>query len=231
MGGMVRGSLVMLVAALVSLPTAAARAETRGTFRVGFLTLDLESSPDTPLFGADVSRVVEKYNTAVAAYDRATGATTERIDAHDLSVSETLVMLSPGVELGAGHYFFRLETPIGLSADLRSIGAGVYPINFQAKPRRDLAVYVSAGGTASWLDRPGPGDMGGLVALRAAAGVRLASHFLLELGYSAFALGGNVNSQRLESMTLTAEDMQHPERVVAAGEARGILDLALGLAY
>lgn len=221
----------MLVTALVGLHTAEASAETRGTLRFGMMTLDLQSSPDTPLFGDDVSRAVDKYNTAVAAYDRATGTQTERIDAHDLGVAETLFMISPGIELGAGHYFFRLEAPIGLSSDLRSIGAGLYPLNLQAKLRRELAAYVSMGGTASWLDRPGPGDVGGLLAVRAAAGVRIARYFMLELGYSAFALGGTVNSDRLESMAFTAEDMQHPDKVIAAGESSGMFDVALGLAF
>jgi hypothetical protein len=221
----------MLVAALASLDAATASAEVRGALRLGVMTLELESSPDTPLFGDDVTRAVNKYNTAVAAYDRATGTTTERIDAHDLGVAETLFMLSPGIELGVGHYFFRLEAPIGLSSDLRSIGAGVYPLNFQWKLRRDLAPYVSAGATASWLDRPGPGDVGGLLAVRAAAGMRIARHFLVELGYSAFALGGTVNSDRLDSMAFTPEDMQHPDKVVAAGEARGIFDVSIGFAY
>jgi hypothetical protein len=228
---MIRRNVVVLVAALASLDAAAAGAETRGALRVGLMTLDLESSSETPVFGDDVDRAVDRYNTAVAAYDRASGATTERIDASDLGVSETLFLIAPGIELGTRHYFFRLEAPIGLSADLRSLGVGVYPLNFQAKLRRDLAAYVSGGGTASWLDRPGPGDKGGLVAIRAAAGVRFASRFLIELGYSAFALGGNVNNEKLEGMSITAEDMQHPEQVLAAGEARGLFDVSLGVTF
>src|SRR5690606_699714 len=108
-----------------------------------------------------------------------------------------------------------------------SIGLGVYPLNVQARPRRDLAVYASAGGTASWLDRPGSGDVGGLVAIRAAAGVRIADRFVIELGYSAFALGGTVNNDRLEGMSITDEDLQlvRPEEVISAGEARGLIDL------
>jgi hypothetical protein len=154
-----------------------------------------------------------------------------RIDEGDLALRETLLVLAPGLEVGGRRYFFRIEAPIGLGADLRSIGVGVYPLNLQAKPHRELAAYVSVGGTASWLDRPGPGDVGGLVAVRAAAGVRIASRFLVELGYSAFALGGNVNQERLESMSVTAEDMQHPDKVVAAGEASGLFDVSVGVTF
>lgn len=232
---MTRRTVVVLIATLFGLDGLdglTAAAETRGTVRFGVMSLELQSSSDTPLFGDQVDHAVDKYNTAVAAYDRATGATTERIDAGDLGVSETLFLIAPGVELGgAGHYFFRLEAPIGLSSDLRSLGVGVYPLNLQATLRRGLAGYVSAGGTASWLDRPGPGDVGGLVAVRGAAGVRIASRFLVELGYSAFALGGNVNKERLDNMSLSVADMQAPDRVVAAGEARGLVDFSLGVAF
>jgi hypothetical protein len=228
---MARGIVVVLVAALAILDATAARAETRGTLRFGVMALELESSSETPLFGEPVSRAVDRYNTAAAAYERASGETMARIEADDLGVTETLVVVAPGIELAGRHYFFRLEAPIGLSADLRSIGVGVYPLNLQARLRRGLAGYVSAGGTASWLDRPGSGDVGGLVAVRAAAGVRIASHVMIELGYSAFALGGSVNNERLESMSITAEDVQRPDQVIAAGEARGLIDVSLGLTF
>jgi hypothetical protein len=228
---MMRRNAVILVAALASLHATAAAAETRGALRIGMMTLDLESSAETPLFGEQVGKAVDRYNTAAAAYERVSGQTVERIGADDLGVTETLFMISPGLELGAGHYFFRLEAPIGLSSDLRSLGVGMYPLNLQVKPRRDVAAYVSAGGTASWLDRPGPGDVGGLIAVRAAIGTRIASRYLIEVGYSAFAIGGNVNQDKLESMAVTAEDMEHPEKVVGAGEARGLFDVSVGVAF
>jgi len=230
---MSRGITLTVAAALSSLPAAAAQAETRGALRVGMMTLELESSSETPLFGAEVNRAVDRYNTAAAAYDRASGGTTARIDAGDLGVSETLLMIAPGLELGGGgRYFFRLEAPIGLSSDLRSFGLGIYPLNLQAHPHRKLAAYVSAGGTASWLDRPGAGDVGGLIAVRAAAGVRVASRVVVELGYSAFAIGGTVNRDRLEAMELPRDpELVEPEDVVSAGEARGLVDLSLGVTF
>jgi hypothetical protein len=231
-GMMGRGNFVLLMAALASFDATVAEAETRGALRVGMMTLELESSSETPLFGEQVGRAVDRYNTAAAAYERVSGQRMERIEADDLGVSETLLVLAPGIELGSGgHYFFRLEAPIGIGSDLRSIGAGVYPLNLQVRPHKKLAVYVSAGGTASWLDRPGPGDVGGLLAARGAAGVRIANRFLVELGYSAFAIGGNVNKERLESMTVTPEDVEHPDNVVAAGEARGLFDVSLGVTF
>ncbi len=228
---MPRGTVAVLIAALASLHATAASAETRGTLRFGVMALELESSPETPFFGDEVGRAVDRYNTAVAAYEQASGRPMARIDESDLGVAETLFMFAPGIEAGGRHYFFRLEAPIGLASDLRSFGLGIYPINLQVTPRRGLAAYVSAGGTASWLDRPGDGDVGGLVAIRAAAGMRIARRVLVELGYSAFALGGSVNNERLESMSITAEDIEQPDRVLSAGEARGLVDVSLGIAF
>jgi hypothetical protein len=185
------------------------------------------------VFGDQVDRAVDRYNAAAAAHDAASGATTARIDTNDLGVAETLFVATPGLEVGGGRYFFRLEAPIGLSGDLRSVGLGLYPLNLQARLRRGLAAYVSAGGTASWLDRPGAGDVGGLVMLRAAAGVRVAHRFVLELGYGAFALGGTVNRDRLDDMSIPAQGMLpvRPEEVLSAGEARGLVDFSLGVTF
>ncbi len=209
-----------------------ASAETRGTLRLGLLPLDLESSSETPLFGEQVDRAVVEYNAAAKVIDRRTGSTTARIDAGDLGVAETLAMISPGLETGSGHYLFRIEAPIGIGSNLRSIGLGIYPIGFQGKLGRDVAIYASAGGTASWLDRPGPGDVGGLLTVRAAIGARFSNRIVAELGYSAFALGGTVNHDRLEQMML-GEDMQlpAPETVISAGEARGLFDVSVGLTF
>jgi len=209
-----------------------ASAETRGTLRFGLLPLELESSSDTPLFGEQVDRAVAGYNAAATALDRRNGSTTARIDAGDLGVAETLAMISPGLETGVGHYLFRIEAPIGIGSNLRSIGLGLYPLGVQARLRRDVAIYGSAGGTASWLDRPGEGDVGGLLTLRAAVGARFANRLVVELGYSAFALGGTVNNDRLEQMMLGAEmTLPEPETVISAGEARGLFDVSVGLTF
>jgi len=212
--------------------TAPVSAETRGTVRFGMLALDLESSSDTPLFGEHVDRAVVGYNAAAAAYDRENGGKTARIDASDLGVAERLFVISPGIELGTGHYLFRLEAPIGFADDLKSYGVGIYPLGVQAELRRNFIAYLSLGGTASWLDRPGDGDIGGLFVLRAAIGARVAKHFMVELGYGAFALGGSVNRARLDGM-MAVDDMElpAPDSVISAGEAHGLLDLSLGLTF
>lgn len=228
---MVRETLVAVVA-IACLDLGLTHADTRGTLRFGMLPLELQSSSDTPLFGEGVDRVVDSYNAAVAAVDRANGGMTARIDTGDLGVAETLLVFAPGLELGSGHYFFRMEAPIGYSDDLTSVGLGIYPINLQAQLRRGFVIYASAGGSASWLDRPGSGDIGGLVVARGAAGFRVARHVVFEVGYSAFALGGSVHRERLQRMRDgTMRELVEPDEVISAGEARGLIDASLGLAF
>ena len=205
-------------------------ADTRGTFRLGVMPLELESSADTPLFGDSVAGVVDDYNSAAAAYDRMSGETSARINASDLGVAETLLVFAPGLEIGSGFHFFRIEAPIGIGDDLRSVGVGVYPINLQLALSRGLVVYGSGGASASWLDRPGPGDVGALVTLRVAAGARLAKHLVVEVGYNAYALGGNINRERINDMTETM-NLAEPNKAIAAGEAHGIVDASLGVAF
>ena len=222
--------MFVVIAVLVSAPVAITHADTRGTFRLGVMPLELESSSDTPLFGGSVESVVDDYNTAAAAYDRMNGGTTARIDASDLGVTDTLVVFAPGLEVGDGLHFFRIEAPIGVGDELRSIGVGVYPINLQVPIGRDHAIYGSLGASGSWLDRSGPGDVGALVTLRAALGARLARHVVVEVGYNAYALGGNINRDRLADMK-EAMTLAEPEQAVSAGEARGIVDASVGFTF
>jgi hypothetical protein len=230
---MARRNLAVLVVVLASATASPAIAETRGALRAGVMVLELESSRETPLFGEQVGRAVDRYNAAAAAYEQAGGGTMSRIDEGDLALRETLLVLAPGLEVGGRRYFFRIEAPIGLGADLRSIGLGVYPLNLQARAHRKVALYLSAGGTASLLDRPGDGDRGGLVAGRAAVGARIAGRVVVELGYSAFAIGGSVNDERLETRMFLDEDQQpvQPDDVIAAGEARGLVDVSVGVTF
>ena len=226
---MIRQILVVSVA-LGASTSEVSHADTRGTFRLGMMPLELKSSSDTPLFGGSVASVVDDYNSAAAAYDRMSGETSARIDASDLGVTDTLLVFAPGLELGSGIYFFRIEAPIGIGDELRSVGVGVYPINLQAALSRSFVVYGSAGASASWLDRPGPGDVGALVTLRVAVGARLARHLVVEVGYNAYALGGNINRGRIADMTETMT-FAEPDKAIAAGDARGIVDASLGVAF
>ncbi len=228
------GRTLLVLVAIAALDPKITDAGTRGTFRFGMLPLELESSSDTPLFGEGVDRVVDRYNAAAAARDRAMGGKTAPIDASDLGVAETLLVFAPGLELGTGgHYFFRIEAPIGYTDEMTAIGIGMYPLNLQAELRRGFIIYASGGGTASWLDRPGQGDIGGLVTLRAAAGLRVARHVIVEVGYGAFALGGSINNERLADMMddPRAMELVRPDQVISGGEARGIVDASLGFAF
>ena len=74
----------------------------------------------------------------------------------------------------------------------------------------------------------GDGDRGGLVVARAAGGVRFANHFVVEVGYGAYALGGSVDSGRLEEMK-TDRMPGEPQEAISGGEARGLIDISLGV--
>jgi hypothetical protein len=210
---------------------APAHADVRGVVRFGLLPIELESSRETPLFGDEIDRAVTAYNDAAAAYDQRFGGSTERVSESDLGVDDTLVTFSPGFEVGNSIAFFRLEAQLGYSDDLRSYGVGVYPLNLQTPFTRDVTAYVSAGGTASWLDRDGS-DIGALVTARAAGGVRISRRIVVEAGYGAFMLGGVVDRDALADYTPSPDaPPPSPRDVVAAGEGSGVVDLSVGVVF
>jgi hypothetical protein len=217
---------MLRVLAVIAMLCATARAETRGVVRAEILPLSLTASGDTPLFGDRVDRAISSYNRVANARGES------QIDASDVSVSETLYIVAPGVEADAGHYLFRMEAPIGFSNDMRSYGLGLYPLGIQGAVAQDVVLYGSAGGSASWLDRDGSGDRGGLITARAAVGARISRRFLAEVGYSAFAFGGSVNTSKLDSMNVNASTpLPEPSSVITAGEARNLVDVSLGLSF
>lgn len=221
------------VVILVAFVHASAHAGTHATLRVDVLPLNLEPSAETPLFGDRVTTAIADYNVAAAAHDRQTGATTPRIAASDLGVSDTLVVVAPGLETGVGHYLFRLEVPFGISNERKTIGLAMYPIGVQAALAQGIVAYAVAGGSASYLDRDGPGDRGGLFTARAAFGARFAENFLAEVGYVPFALGGSVNTNMmtLDRSSLDPALLDDPSRVVAAGSATNLIDVSLGVSF
>jgi len=216
---------------LVAIATPA-HADVRAAVRFGVLPLDLDASSDTPFFGDDLSRAVTSYNMAAAAYDREHGTSTARATTDDVAVHDTLLMISPGLELGSGTMFFRAELPLGFGSELRSVGLGLYPLNFQAHVTRKAALYASLGGQASKLDRSDMADdTGALLAARAAAGIRF-SHALVEVGYNAFAIGGSVDSTQLDAMTVNRNaPPPRPDTAISAGEASGIVDVSVGVSF
>jgi len=227
---MVRCALFALLVASAS--ATPAHADVRATVRFGVLPLDLDASADTPFFGHDLSRAVTAYNMAAAAYDREHGTSTARATTDDVAVHDTLLMISPGLELGGGPLFFRAEIPLGFGSSLRSVGLGLYPLNLQTHVTRKAALYASFGGQASKLDRTDMADdSGALIAARLAAGIRF-SHALVEVGYNAFALGGSVDSTQLDAMTVPRNaPPPRPETAISAGEASGLVDVSVGLSF
>ncbi len=234
-----RSSFLFTFLVIIVCPSVAV-ADSRGVLRVGVVTLDLAPTDATPYLGGRVDDIVGAYNGASDAYNEAHGypagseMASGTIDRDDLGVRATLVTVAPALEVGGDHYFFRLEGVAGFGDDLRALGVGVYPINLAAKLRGgDVRPYLSAGGTASWLDRiGGAGEIGGLVTARVAVGVRV-GRASLEIGYGAFVMGALVDRGRLNTMTdydpRGDAPPPRPETAIAGGEQRGMVDLSLGL--
>jgi hypothetical protein len=209
-------------------------------FRIGVEPLGLDPSEDTPFVGGHVNDAVTAYNAASAAYNRAHGFSAGSpmavapIDRSALGLHTTLVTLAPGFEIGGEHVKFRFEGLVGISDQVRAIGAGVYPIDL-ALPLRNPAItpYLLAGGTLRWLDRTDTdGETGGLVTLRAAAGARIGRHLAVELGVGLYMLGGLYNGGEFQSMTRYDPrgntPPPAPERVVSGGTQSGMLDFSVG---
>jgi hypothetical protein len=219
-----------------------AHADARGVFRLGIEPIALDPSDDTPFVGSHVSDAVTAYNAASAAYNQLHGyaagsmMASAPIDRTALGLHTTLLTFAPGFEVGGKHVMFRIEGLIGISDRVRAIGAGVYPLDLAVPLRHGtITPYLVAGGTLRWLDRSDlQGETGGLVALRAAVGARIAGHVVVELGVGLFMLGGLYNGAELQSMSSYdprgSAPPPAPDRAVAGGEQSGMVDVSIGVA-
>jgi hypothetical protein len=136
--------------------------------------------------------------------------------------------LTPALHLGGDGYFFKLEAPLGLSSDFRSVGLGIYPLNYGVFfPAVGLFPYATLGGAAHYLSGQAAGyqpTRGAVLQGRAALGLkwRVVSrvNLCLEAGYSAAA--GVLGST--EAKPVTAADQSS----VKAGLGRS-LDMSFGI--
>jgi hypothetical protein len=236
--------LVALAAALTLtlLTSSAVRADKRGVLRVGVTPLQLTPAADTPFLGAHVDDAVEAYNAAADAYNQAHGymvgsaQATAPIDRTALGVRSTLLTVAPALEAGNRYVYVRLEALLGFGETHRAYGVGFYPFNVAGSLRRSTIVpYLSAGGSASWLDdRAVDGELGALFTARVAAGVRFSRRMTIEVGYGVAALGGVVERGRLDTMTSYdprgAAPPPHPTEALSGGEQQGMIDVWFGLA-
>jgi hypothetical protein len=236
-----RYHLAFVIAVVVAGGRGVAHADARGLLRIGVAPLALEPSSDTPVFGSYFDDAVTAYNTAAGAYNRAHGyapgsaMATAPIQRSALGLRATMVTFAPTLELGGEYAVFRLEGLIGISDTHRALGIGAYPLDLAYPVRNgEVVPYFAAGGTVSWLDRTDvDGEVGGLVTVRAALGVRVARRVSFELGYGMFMVGGVVDSDKLHSMAhydpRGAAPPPQPDRVVAGGEQSGMIDVSLGV--
>jgi hypothetical protein len=103
--------------------------------------------------------------------------------------------LTPALHLGGDGYFFKLEAPLGLSSDFRSVGLGIYPLNYGVFiPAAQLFPYATLGGAAHYLSGQAAGyqpTRGAILQARAALGLKWRAvsrlNLSVEAGYSAAA--------------------------------------------
>jgi hypothetical protein len=232
-----RSHLLAVVPAL--LIPAMAHADVDVSLRAGAGSVDLAASSDTPFVGDRFDEVVEVYNGAATAYNRAHGygaSSPRRAPAEDhgaLDLDETLVTLAPGLDISASYYRGRFELPIGLGDDMRTVGLGLYPLGVAfARDGSSVVPFALAGSIVSYVTDGS--RTGGLFEVRLAAGVRIGQRITIELGVRPYAAGGTVDQERIDTLMETydprgSEPPPAPGEVVRGGTGAGAFDLAIGV--
>jgi hypothetical protein len=65
-------------------------------------------------------------------------------------LDESLTTLTPTLHMGADGYFCKIEFPMGLSSQLKTVDLALYPLNYGPFfPEAGLFPYLSAGGSAN----------------------------------------------------------------------------------
>jgi hypothetical protein len=227
------------LAATATLAPALARADVDVSLRAGAGSVDLAASSDTPFVGDRFDEVVEVYNGAATAYNRAHGygaSSPNRAPAEDhgaLDLDETLVTLAPGLDISASYYRGRLELPVGLGDDLRTVGIGLYPLGVAFARQGSSVVPFALAGTAISYVTDGT-RTGGLFEVRLAGGVRIGQRITIELGVRPYAAGGTVDAERIDTLMESydprgREPPPAPGEVVRGGTGAGAVDLAIGI--
>ncbi len=227
--------------ALVASPwlAATAGADVDVSLRAGAGNVGLSASSDTPLVGGRFDDVVEVYNGAATAYNRAHGygaSSPRRAPAEDhgaLDLDATLFTIAPGIDLGLGYYRGRLEVPIGLGDGMRTIGVGIYPLGVAFASDRSTVVPFAIAGTALSYVTDGT-RTGGLFEVRIAGGVRIGQRVTVELGVRPYAAGGTVDQERIDTLMENYDPRGSapppaPGEVVRGGTGAGAVDLAIGV--
>ena len=208
--------------------------------RLGAEPLALTPTNDTPLIGGYLDEAVTGYNVASAMYNQAHGYTagspkaSASIDRSAFALNTTLLTFAPALELGTEHVALRIEGLFGISNDFRRYGVALDPIDLSLPLGRSVALYLVAGGTASWLERADVADeTGALFTVRVAAGVRVVQHIALEVGYSAYAAGGVLDTKRLHSMAsydpMGDAPPPVPDQIISGGTQSGMVDISIAI--
>jgi hypothetical protein len=244
----------ILAATLLSLPhVAQARRASKFALRVGAASLDMSASPDTPLLGGWFGDAVTQYNEGADAYNAAHGYSAGDPNAahqatrDDLRWRGDLVQITPSVRSGARGYYVQLDLPIGFGDGVRTVGAGIYPVNVGTPIGKNVLVRAGAGVALSWAWFAGvSGSAGGLAQGRLVLGAEVGGQngggIVVEIGYTVRALGAVVDRKTFAGLgtspsgpakaaELIAAPMPAPGALLRGGEQSGMVDVAVGVTF
>ena len=224
--------VLCLAGAVITLPLVAAAAEMGWVglgVRVGYAEQNLKAA-SVPFVGSKLTKILNDANNTIDRNNASRGTNQPHYVMRDLNLQSSMLEVTPSIHLGGDGYFTKLEFPIGLSAALKTIGFGVYPVNFGLFiPGTDLFPYGSAGLVFNYATSseftPTQGAAikvnakGGVFEARLALGLKsfVADSLAvgLELGYSPFALGAVVDGNNVK----VGPDgfPEHPGAVVRGG--------------
>jgi hypothetical protein len=115
-----------------------------------------------------------------------------------LALDESLTTLTPTLHMGGAGYFCKLELPMGISSQLKTVGLALYPLDYgNFFPEVGLFPYLSAGGSANLAlvrkQADGASGGGALFQGRAALGLKYRPVKMLSISvegaYSPWELG------------------------------------------
>jgi hypothetical protein len=171
--------------------------------RLGYTQPKLKAA-NVPFVGSKLQDTFDKTNRSIDDYNTAHGTTRPHYVMGDLNLDSGMLQITPSLHLGGDGYFTKLELPIGLSSELKTIGFGCYPINYGWEfSELGLFPYASVGFVLSYATssefQPTGGSVikvdakGGMAEARLAVGLK---YFAIdswpvsfEVGYSPYAVG------------------------------------------
>ncbi|MBN1961423.1 MAG: hypothetical protein JW841_10790 [Deltaproteobacteria bacterium] len=213
--------------------------------RFGYKKINLKAAK-VPYAGDKLKEAFDNVNEKVDEYNQTNGTSQPHYLMKDLNLNTGMLQIIPSFHLGGDGYFTKLELPIGLSSEFKTIGFGCYPINYGwTIDEFNLFPYLSVGFALSYAYskkfEPTSGSTvnvnakGGLIETRAAVGIKYFGvdnwPISIEIGYSPYALGlvfDNNQKLRIDSTNVLDALPDNPGSI-ARGGAGWLLSALVGV--